>query len=341
MVKSVCLLLAFVIGVWGDVLEDRYLVPVDMDNFPDKMIEYINYLNTTWQAGRNLGYEDPRYVRTLLGVHPNNHKYRLPEIEIDTSNVQIPDHFDSRHRWHDCPTIREIRDQGSCGSCWAFGAVEAMSDRHCIHSGAKNIVHLAADDVLSCCMSCGSGCNGGFPGAAWSYWVHKGIVTGGNYDSDEGCMPYPIKACDHHVNGTLGPCDKSIPPTPRCVRMCRKGYNVDFADDKHYGKKSYSVPSNVTQIQVEIMTNGPVEADFTVYADFPLYKSGVYQRHTDQALGGHAIRLLGWGVEKGVPYWLAANSWNTEWGDKGFFKILRGSDECGIEDDVVAGIPRY
>ncbi|XP_075536543.1 cathepsin B [Dermacentor variabilis] len=342
---TVHLLLTVALGVSGDVWSNRHLISGEIDAFSDKMIEYINYLNTTWKAGRNPGFEDLLYVRSLLGVPPENSLYRLPEQAVDISSLgPLPENFDSRENWPECPTIREIRDQGSCGSCWAFGAVEAMSDRTCIHSpagGPKAVVHLSADDLLSCCRTCGMGCNGGFPGSAWSFWVHKGIVTGGNYDSDDGCMPYPIKACDHHVNGTLGPCDKKIPPTPRCVHMCRKGYDVSYRKDKHYGNSSYSVPSVPKLIQAEIMTNGPVEADFTVYADFVHYKSGVYQRHTDQALGGHAIRLLGWGVEDGVPYWTAANSWNTEWGDKGFFKILRGSDECGIESDVVAGLPRY
>ncbi len=68
--------------------------------------------------------------------------------------------------------------------------------------------------------------------------------------------------------------------------------------------------------------------------------SGVYQRHSDQVLGGHAIRILGWGVENSVPYWLVANSWNPDWGDKGYFKIVRGTDECGIEDDINAGLPK-
>lgn len=44
---------------------------------------------------------------------------------------------------------------------------------------------------------------------------------------------------------------------------------------------------------------------------------GVYQRHSNVTLGGHAVRILGWGIETGVPYWLVANSWNTDWGDKG------------------------
>ena len=88
------------------------------------------------------------------------------------------------------------------------------------------------------------------------------------------------------------------------------------------------------------MTNGPVEAAFDVYEDFVSYKSGVYAHTTGSYLGGHAIKILGWGVENGSAHWIVANSWNEDWGDQGFFKIARGSDECGIESGVVAGIPK-
>ena len=57
-------------------------------------------------------------------------------------------------------------------------------------------------------------------------------------------------------------------------------------------------------------------------------------------MGGHAVRIIGWGVENGVKYWLIINSWNSYWGDKGTIKMRRGVNECGIEDNVVAGIPR-
>lgn len=67
--------------------------------------------------------------------------------------------------------------------------------------------------------------------------------------------------------------------------------------------------------------------------------TGVYKHVAGKELGGHAIRILGWGVEDGTPYWLVANSWNTDWGNNGFFKILRGSDECGIEGQISAGLP--
>ena len=114
----------------------------------------------------------------------------------------MPENFDPREKWPECPTIREIRDQGGCGSCWAFGAVTAMSDRICIHSKGEKHVHVSSENLLSCCYSCGFGCNGGFPGAAWSFWSRKGLVSGGQFGTKQGCQPYKIEPCEHHVNGT-------------------------------------------------------------------------------------------------------------------------------------------
>src|SRR5262249_3706505 len=104
---------------------------------------------------------------------------------------------------------------------------------------------------------------------------------------------------------------------------------------------AYSVDgSDPTNIQNEIFQNGPVEAAFTVYEDFMDYTSGVYQYDgVSEQLGGHAVKILGWGndADSGLDYWLVANSWNTTWGEQGFFKIVRGQDDCGIEDGIVAG----
>ena len=93
-------------------------------------------------------------------------------------------------------------------------------------------------------------------------------------------------------------------------------------------------------IKREIIANGPVLSFMSVYDDFLTYKSGVYSHVTGTELGGHAIRILGWGNENGTPYRLVANSWNEDWGDKGLFKIKRGTNECGIENEIVAGIPK-
>ena len=82
---------------------------------------------------------------------------------------------------------------------------------------------------------------------------------------------------------------------------------------------------------------GTVTAAFTVYEDFLSYTSGVYVHKYGEELGGHAIKIFGYGVEDGTEYWFCANSWNDSWGDQGFFKIKKGVDECGIESDVSAG----
>jgi cathepsin B len=72
--------------------------------------------------------------------------------------------------------------------------------------------------------------------------------------------------------------------------------------------------------------------------DFLTYSSGVYYHQTGAAEGGHAIKLIGWGTdeESGLDYWLAVNSWNDTWGDKGTFKIKQG--DCGIDGQVHAGL---
>ncbi|EKX43088.1 hypothetical protein GUITHDRAFT_73372 [Guillardia theta CCMP2712] len=243
--------------------------------------------------------------------------------DFDYPNVKIPDNFDARTNWPQCPSIAHIRDQSTCGSCWAFGAVEAMSDRLCIASNGTVKDELSAEDMLSCCLvQCGMGCNGGFPTGAWRFFKMHGLTTESKY-------PYVFPPCEHHINKThYKPCGPSQ-PTPKCVRASEK-------KPRYHGKSVYSV--SPAKIQAEIMTNGPVEAAFTVYQDFLAYQSGVYRHVSGPELGGHAIKIMGWGVEAGNKYWLVANSWNEDWGDKGTFKIARGDDECGIESSVVAGM---
>lgn len=242
----------------------------------DDFINIINKKQTTWIAGRNFADNvSMNYIKRLMGVLPNSKLHRLPPKIHELGDVEIPEEFDSRKEWSFCPTLQEIRDQGSCGSCWAFGAVEAMSDRVCIHSKGKVHFRFSAEHLVSCCVLCGMGCNGGFPGQAWRYWVHNGIVSGGSYGSNQGCQPYEIAPCEHHVNGTRPACEEGG-STPKCHKQCEDGYRVPFKKDLHFGKDSYSISSEPAQIQQEIMTNGPVEGAFTVYSDLLQYKDGKF-----------------------------------------------------------------
>ena len=72
-----------------------------------------------------------------------------------------------------------------------------------------------------------------------------------------------------------------------------------------------------------------METSFTVYSDFMNYKSGIYQHKSGTQEGGHAVKILGWGTESGLNYWICANSWGTSWGESGYFRIAFG--ECGID----------
>lgn len=76
------------------------------------------------------------------------------------------------------------------------------------------------------------------------------------------------------MNGSRPSCDQTEGDTPKCVKKCDSGYPVEYKKDLHFGKKAYSVSSRVSQIQTELLTNGPIEAAFTVYEDFVNYKSG-------------------------------------------------------------------
>jgi len=300
------------------------------------LVDEINNMGTTWKAGLNKGStvsgRTLEEARVLCGVLPGGPK--LPEkVWPEAEPFQnLPATFDARQAWPSCASIQQIRDQSACGSCWAFGSSEAMSDRTCIHLNQQVI--LSSGNMAFCCSSCGDGCNGGYPAAAWQYWVESGLV-------EEGCYPYPLPSCDHHIPTSKNPCPqkeyKSQPCPGKCTNSSWSG--PAWKADKHHGSSAYGI-KGVKQIMAEIMTNGPVEAGFDVYADFLTYTSGVYQHKTGSYVGGHAIKILGWGTLNGTPYWLCANSWNPDWGMKGFFLFLRGQDECGMEDGVVAGMPK-
>ncbi|KAK3194458.1 hypothetical protein Dsin_025768 [Dipteronia sinensis] len=257
----------------------------------DSIIKKVNENpKAGWEAARNPHFSNYTVgeFKYLLGVKPTPEKELLgiPVVTHDKS-LKLPDSFDARTAWPKCSSIGRILDQGHCGSCWAFGAVESLSDRFCIHFGMN--ISLSVNDLLACCgFLCGNGCNGGIPIYAWRYFKHHGIVS-------EECDPYfDDIGCSHPG------CEPGY-PTPKCVRKCVNG-NQLWRDSKHYSVSAYRIRSKPYDIMAEVFKNGPVEVAFTVYE-------------------------------------LLANQWNKGWGDDGYFKIKRGTNECGIEKEAVAGMP--
>jgi len=340
-------------GEWEDDMLDAE--PVSNP----KIVDIINNdPYSTWTAEspeRFDGMTVGQFRKTQLGaiVDPD-HVYKLPFRDEPTSDEvsALPREHNSVDAWPYCSSITgHVRDQSSCGSCWAFGSTEAFNDRLCISNvtGTQTFLQLmSTEDTAACCsgFQCGfsNGCNGGQPTAAWEWFEREGCPSGGDYDDmgkDDTCMPYSLAPCAHHTTNTTYPaCPKREYPTPRCKDSCSNTqYATSFEKDKHYAAKAYSFRS-VNSIMQDLVDYGSVTAAFTVYADFPSYKSGVYEHKTGSALGGHAIKIVGYGVEDGVDYWLVINSWNDSWGDGGYFKIKRGTDECGIESQVSSGNPK-
>ena len=304
--------------------------------FYKEIAEKVNSLNTTWKAttyNRN-------FNRLLLTFRDdnNNNAVSLPEKKFEKKNYNLPESYDPREKYPKCESLNEVRDQANCGSCWAFGATEAMSDRICIHSDQKLQTRVSAQNLLTCCSSCGLGCHGGYPSSAWKYWQTTGISTGGLYGDIKTCQPYFLPPCDHYGEGSHGDCPPQV-ETPECKTDCSDGNKKEYENEMTYGESVYSIIGE-ENIMKEIYENGPVEGTYYIYEDFITYKSGIYQHVVGELIGDHDIKILGWGVENGVKYWICVNSWNEEWGDKGFFKIKRGNNECGIENIAYAGMPK-
>jgi cathepsin B len=215
-----------------------------------------------------------------------------------------PDSFDARTQWPNL--ILPVRDQGNCGSCWAFAVAETVGDRVGIAAGKSNGVY-SPQDLISCDFN-NYGCDGGYVDYSWDYVLQNGLAL-------EACIPY-----------TSG--DGSEPP---CPSKCTNGSAIVRTKAKSVYPVRYAI------MQTELQTNGPYEVAFDVYEDFMDYVSGVYQHLSGDLLGGHAVKVIGWGTDGGLPYWLVQNSWGTSWGIQGFFEILRGQDECGIEDSAYCG----
>lgn len=241
--------------------------------------------------------------------------YRDPEI-LRLRKKELPVNFDARTQWPNCPTIKEIYDQGSCGSCWTFGTAATASDRTCIH--LKTVVRLSEQDLECCpCHSDEGVCGGGDPNGAFQFWVSNGLVT-------QKCKPY----------------NEDESQRPRCSTKCVDGV-TDYNTDKHFGESSYAIRDNEREIMNELYTNGPIQATMKIYSDFPEYQgNGVYEHKYGDYLDFHSVRVIGYGEENGVKYWLGANSWGKKWGNGGYFKIKRFDPDVQFENGMCSGMPK-
>jgi len=169
---------------------------------------------------------------------------------------------------------------------------------------------LSAQDLVSCDRT-DLGCNGGWLDNSWHYIENVGVMT-------EECFPY------QSMQGSV----------PYCPSACMDSSSI--VKYKAVQGSANHCSWDLNCIKNEIFAHGPMDAGFDVYQDFFSYSKGIYQHVTGGYAGGHAIKIIGWGIEDEIKYWICANSWGVQWGDEGFFKILEG--DCNIDSDVWFGL---
>lgn len=221
---------------------------------------------------------------------------------------ELPLNFDPREKWPKC--IHPIENQLQCGSCWAFTTVDVLSDRICIASNNRINVQLSVQHPISCDTN-NLACNGGYLSKAISYLITDGTVT-------RKCQPY-----------TAG-----YGYVEKCSNKCKGDYIY-----RKYHASAYRRMHYASQIKHELFNYGPVATGYLVYKDFMSYKGGIYKRTSDYLLGGHAVRIVGWGTDGNTEYWLVANSWGKYWGEDGYFRIAMNNC-CNFEYNVYAPYAR-
>jgi len=219
----------------------------------------------------------------------------LPPVIMEDERViehftpmALPSHIDWRDNGGNYVT--PIRDQKSCGSCWAFAATAALESVTLIALGTPGVDLNLAEQILVSCSGAGS-CGGGSPGSASSYIKNTGL---------------PLESC-YAYTGTNGNCSSA------CSNWQSSSYKITG-----YGYVTTSSPT-VEALKNALYTYGPLSTTMQVYSDFDSYRSGIYSHVTGYLRGGHAILLVGY--DDPGQYFICKNSWGTWWGESGFFKI--------------------
>ncbi|CAL6020223.1 Cathepsin_B [Hexamita inflata] len=259
-----------------------------------------NLPDMTWTPGlpaRFKGKTDIEFRNALqpfIQLQPSIQKTRLVGV--------APDEFS----WLKVkPNCLKVRDQDQCGSCWAFAAVGAFSDNLCIHQNDMSRVTYSEQFMVSCDTS-SSGCGGTYDLSTPQKFLKKTGV--------------PTDACVSYKSGPTN-------ITGKCPNSCDDGSVMKLFKSVTFD----DVCTTEESIKIAI-TQGSVQTGFTVYNDFRYYMMGVYQHRFGPVEGSHAVVFVGYGHDGLNKYWLVRNSWGESWGENGYFRILRGVNECDIEN---------
>jgi len=294
----------------------------------------LNFLQLGWNAhvyGQFQG-KTPRELNTYAGVrrtrlHPDVKAQSREQSDskdsftsflgmsskVRRSSFEGQD-FDWRNKdgknW-----ITPVVTQGDCGSCYTISTIHMLTARNRINSGSTSEPSFSVSFPLYC-SEYNQGCDGGY-GFLQSKWTEDvGLVP-------ESCAPFSQGG---------GSCQV----TPGC-NLGGKRYRAT----RHHYVGGYYGGSDADLIRKDLVEQGPLVVSFEPKEDFMYYKSGVYRSgpnkiHQEWEQVDHAVLLIGYGMEQSHAYWTMQNSWGTDWGEDGYFRMQRGNDESGCESIAVS-----
>eukprot|EP00850_Spirogloea_muscicola_P010065 SM000058S18495 [mRNA] locus=s58:238036:242651:+ [translate_table: standard] len=210
-----------------------------------------------------------------------------------------------------------------CGSCWTMATSSALADRiNLARNDTFPEINLAPQVLVNCVKGMGSnGCSGGEPYAVYDWLKDNGLP-------DDSCANYEAKDKECNAINTCTNCDP--------MRGC-------FAVEEYvkYYVAEHGKVKGEANMMAEIATRGPISCGMCVTEDFENYKGGVFVDTTGCTAEMHAISIAGYGqTEDGTKYWIARNSWGSYWGEGGWFRIIRGDDNLGIEENCDWAVPK-
>ncbi|XP_046841762.1 procathepsin L-like [Xenia sp. Carnegie-2017] len=252
-------------------------------------------------AMNQLGDLTPMEYRSLMlgAKHRRNSMKRSGSTFLAPTDVELPEFVDWRTKGYVTP----VKNQGQCGSCWAFSTTGSLEGQHFKKTG--NLVSLSEQNLVDCTEKYGNeGCKGGWMDNAFDY-----IKANGGIDTE---ATYPYYSRD------LGYC---------YFRASGVGATVTG----HVDITKFSEQD----LQVAVATVGPVSVAIDAgHVSFQLYHGGVYYEPSCNStkLGlDHAVLVVGYGNYNGEDYWLVKNSWGESWGLNGYIMMARNqNNNCGI-----------
>ncbi|OHT15261.1 Digestive cysteine proteinase 1 [Tritrichomonas foetus] len=270
-------------------------------------LRYINEFNKNsskkyFLRANSLSTLTPAEYKTLLGYVPSDVKVPRSPFRKQYRN-DLPDNYDLREKG----LVNRIKDQGNCGSCWAFGTVAAQETNWALtHDG--QLYSLSESNLVDCVIDA-LGCNGGNPSLALSYvsWIQ-----GGKFMKDDD-YPYVPSVQSCKFDSSKG------------VTHMRTYYSTWRGDEEDL--KNSVVTYGAHAIAMDCSNN-----------NFHNYGGGIYQDDASCSsfFMDHCMCLVGYGVEDGTGFWIIKNSWGTSWGEEGYFRIIRnGSNLCGVASNAI------